>query len=440
MHVLFYVYPAMMSQGPRFTLAHAAILAQIMSGLIAAGRAECRMIAGQRYAEHLPPSLIAPANLSVIDEIELHRAAGATGGHSAVPTELCRQARSARAAHSPAIEVLIDRIAGAAPRFGEFEPDVVITFSMQADYLKQLWPDAVVLHVEAAAFSRPPFPFSLFFDHLGTYERAATALLAEKDVSVSDGAIAFARSVRDGAGATLAAVDPFADMDLRAGFARLVLLPLNVSNFFSFDDYAPYRTQLKFLFDVLLAAPPEVGVVVTERVEWGRVLHDSGSAANLDWLRSRFANLVFYDRFRDYASPSPYLLRHVDGIVAVILNVGLQGLLLDRRLGCNETSPLRKVAHETNLKAFFQGVEQGTPPADRIRWLAWYLESYAIPASIFNDGDAFSSYLERKLDALRTGSNLADTFPAIAPLHVLEGHWQGWEGRNEVASWTTPVA
>src|SRR4030095_7299878 len=108
------------------------------------------------------------------------------------------------------------------------------------------------------------------------------------------------------------------------GFERVVLLPLGVSNFFSFDDYAPYRTQFEYLVDILLKTPPHIGLLVTEYIQWGRVLHDEGSAANLQWLRSTFPNFLFHQEFRRFASSSPYLLSHVDGVITVVSNVGPQ--------------------------------------------------------------------------------------------------------------------
>ena len=49
---------------------------------------------------------------------------------------------------------------------------MIISFGIQIDFLAALWPKALRLHVESGPFSRNPYPFSLFFDHLGIYGRS----------------------------------------------------------------------------------------------------------------------------------------------------------------------------------------------------------------------------------------------------------------------------
>ena len=65
---------------------------------------------------------------------------------------------------------------------------------------------------------------------------------------------------------------------LRRRFDRLCLLPLQVSNEFSFDGLVSYRTQFEYLYDVLAAAPKDVAVIVTEHPNGDPVLRRSGPA------------------------------------------------------------------------------------------------------------------------------------------------------------------
>src|SRR5436190_1475962 len=123
MRILFYLYPGLMSQGPEFTAGHTAIMARIMGGLAAAGRAQCMLITGKRFTESISTVTNASATVAYIDEVALHREIGTVDPLAALPTELCRQARSAHAAQYPAIHVLLQHIARAG---GQFEPDLVI--------------------------------------------------------------------------------------------------------------------------------------------------------------------------------------------------------------------------------------------------------------------------------------------------------------------------
>src|SRR5262249_37071415 len=89
------------------------------------------------------------------------------------------------------------------------------------------------------------------------------------------------------------------------------------SNAFSFDGLVKYRTQFEYLYDVLAAAPKDVGVIVTEHPYGEPVLKRSGPYANIEALRGTFSNLIFLDEFRRYELPSQFLVRQVDGVWTV---------------------------------------------------------------------------------------------------------------------------
>ena len=91
----------------------------------------------------------------------------------------------------------------------------------------------------------------------------------------------------------LDAVDPFGKVDLRAKFDRLFLLPLQVSNYYSFNEQTNYRTQFEYLLDVLSACPRDVGVIAVEYVQWGHILKSSGSGENVAYLKRNFPQLIF---------------------------------------------------------------------------------------------------------------------------------------------------
>jgi hypothetical protein len=238
-----------------------------------------------------------------------------------------------------------------------FEPDIIIGFAGQANYLARLWPSALRLHIERGHFGRDPYPFSMYFDHVGTHARSAVARAGGLKLAyplTSDGRT-LVSAFRSQMTAAFDGLDPFRTQALRKRFDRLCLLPLQVSNEFSFDGLVNYRTQFEYLYDVLAAAPKDVAVIVTEHPNGDPVLRRSGSCANIDMLRRTFPNIVFLDEFRQCQSPSQLLVPRVDGVWTVSSSVGYQALLFNRLLGSPSSTELSNVADATTLEDFFAG-------------------------------------------------------------------------------------
>lgn len=433
---LFYLYPALLSQGPHFNLGWSLLLLRIMRGLVATGFSDCHMITASRFKDLLGSDL-EELSISYIDELELHQNVIKIDARSSIPTELSRLVRNAPDEQSSVVNILKKQIVEAS---GDFSPDIVITFAMQADYIKSIWPDAHVFYVEAGAFSRSPYPFTLFFDHQGMYSQSIAAQLQEDAIDVDENALALARDIRAHAMNMLKEKDPFAAFDFREKFDRLVLLPLQVSNYFSFDDQAPYRTQFEFLLEVLSRAPKDVGIIVTEYIQWGEVLHSEGAWQNLEWLSKTFPNLIFKEEFRKILSPSQYLAAHVDGLITICSNLGYQALLLEKRLGCGYESFIKNVAHDQDIQQFFDNLKQEAPPADRLNFLAWYIERYAVPDSLFNDGQWFSDYIERRVKAIESAIKPEDGFVPIAPPDVLRKFWLNPVAKETLGKWESEHA
>lgn len=433
MRVLFYLYPGLLSQGPEFSGGWSRLMLRVMRGLVCAQAADCRLVTALRFQALCEPEADGLA-IHYLDDLALHRTVRSRDARAVLPSELSRQARSRDSASRPAIEILSQWLANAC---AGFEPDVVITFSMQAEYVRAIWPGARVLHVEAGAFSREPYPYSLFFDHRGMYGESVAARVSGAAPPASGDALALARDFRAHSAAELARTDPFARWDLRRRFGRLALLPLQVSGFFSFDEQAPYRTQFEFLADAMASAPPDVGVVVTEYIQWGEVLQARGSGANLDWLARTFPNLVFHESFRKLASPSQYLVPHVDGVLSVASNLGYQALLHGKRLWASAGSFLGNVAHDADLPRFFARL--GEEPGDRTAFLAWYLERYAVPGSLAFDGAWFAGYLERRLAAIAAAGKPEEGFVSVDTMDVLRRAWLAPSARTSAEAYEAPA-
>ena len=430
MRTLFYLYPALLSQGPTFNAAWSQLLLKIMRGLVGAGH-DCHMITASRFKEFLQPD-VNGLSISYIKELELHKNVIKVDPRFAVPSELSRLVRMVPGEQPAVLDLLLEQILKGN---GDFKPEVIITFAMQADYLKILWPNSHIFYAEAGAFSRSPYPFTLFFDHQGTYSHSVAAQLDLANLRVDDSAIQLAKEVNKYAKQTLVENDPFTKFDLRKKFKRLVLFPLQVSNYFSFDDQAPYKTQFEFLLEVLTSAPKDVGIVVTEYVQWGEVLQLEGAGKNLEWFTKAFPNLIFKEEFRKFTSPSQYLLPHVDGLITICSNLGYQALFLEKRLGCSYDSFLKNVSHDYSIQDFFKNLKK--VPVDKTIFLAWYIERYAVPEQLFNDGLWFADYIERRIQAIESAVKPEDGFVRIATNDILRTCWLDTLCKDTPTKWET---
>jgi hypothetical protein len=414
--VLFYVYPGLLAQGPDFNGGWTAVMARLARTLASTGAGEYVILTGSRFAHQAAP-LPAQIKLRLIDDLVFHSAVREIAPLSSTPTALAKLARSACDQSHPAIALLANLIRTACD---DFYPELIVTVSLEAKYLRSLWPNTPILNVEAGAFSRSPFPFSLYFDHVGMYQASATAMPL---ASSAEASLSFAKDFRVWTDNALAEADPFRQHDYRQSFERLALLPLQVSNYFSFDDQCNYRTQFEYVYDVLSAAPKSIGLIATEYVHWGDVFDASHSGTNLAFLRKTFPNLLVTPIARKYTSSSQYLCRHVDGVWSVSSNVGYQALLLGKRLGSPLGTHYQNVAHDHILGEFFSSLIASAPTQDRLPFLAWYLENYLVPETLFDNASWLHQYLSGRREAILSARDPLDGFIPIGCPSAIREAW-----------------
>jgi hypothetical protein len=417
-----YVHPGIFPQGPCFNFVWAEILGRLLQGLHRDAGSDCLLISGSRFLrqarEPRSDDLFDGIRIAEVQETALLRRLSALG---VVPTALDRLAYGAGGEHHPALRVLAEEVLRAS---AGFVPDVVISFATPTDFLARSWPGALRLHVESGPYARNPYPQSLFFDHLGMYGRSVIARASTRlrEFTVSPEQAGFVAAFRRHYAVVLEAIDPFCDLDLRGPFDRVCLLPLQVSDWYGFDEQVSYRTQFEFLIDVLSATPPDVRVVVTEYPYWGPVIKRSGPGRNLDYLRRIFPNMLFLEAFNAYQSPSQSLVPRVDGVWSVSSNVAYQAILFGRLLGTPPSTHLAGIAHTTRFAEFFETLGR-VPPQSRDAFLAWQLERYVVPRALWSDGAWLDDYLRRRIEAAGATSDPVEAFVPIAGPARLEETW-----------------
>ena len=423
MKIAGYIHPVVQALGPNFSCGWFEIVAKLLQTLRRDAGCDCMMITGDwpsRWArESGRGDLLEGIRFVELNEVLLYRKLKACGK---LPTALDQAAFGRGQQHDPGLQAITEEVARCAR---DFEPDVIISFGIQIDFLAALWPKALRLHIESGPFSRNPYPFSVFFDHFGMYGRSIIGQVGQRLRAhpATDDGVTLVSAFRSRNALALEAVDPFRATYFRTKFDRLVLLPLQVSNYYSFNEQSHYRTQFEYLLDVLSATPPEVGVIVTEYTEWGHILMSYGSGENIRYLQRNFPNLIFSDQFRAYVSPSQFLTPRVDGVWSVSSNVGYQALLFNRVLGSPATSHLAGIGHATTFDGFFRKVG-AAGPTNNDALLAWLLERYLVPDALLSDGRWLRDYLARRISA--AAANPDSPMEAFVPIADMDRLMEAW--------------
>ena len=229
MKVACFVNPLVQARGPCFNFGWVEALARLLQPLHRDARCECMLIAGSWFKDwarqNQKDMLLAGLRTVWLDELALYRRLRVLG---ALPTALDQTAYQADDAEHPALRVIADAM---AREVNGFEPDIIIGYAGQANYLAKLWPAALRLHIERGHFGRDPYPFSMYFDHVGTHGRSAVGSVGGLNLAyplTSDGR-ALVSTFRSRMAAAFEPLDPFRSQALRRRFDRLCLLPLQVT-------------------------------------------------------------------------------------------------------------------------------------------------------------------------------------------------------------------
>jgi HAD superfamily hydrolase (TIGR01549 family) len=211
--------------------------------------------------------------------------------------------------------------------------DVILLWETPAPFLEELFPDAVVVHQMPGAFSRPPYPHSVIFDPVGLYKRGALHRFADQIASAAPqksqiGLVERFNSLVKG---SIQEAQPFRlDAVLNGqNFSSLTLLPLQVTQHYSFRADCKYTSQLEFLIAVAEKTHPDTGLLVTQYIS----NHTSDTPINpavLSILKGQWPNILHREEFDHISSVSQYLLPFVDRIVSCSSSIVLQAMAWGR--------------------------------------------------------------------------------------------------------------
>lgn len=242
-------------------------------------------------------------------------------------------------------------IAAQLPR--DFFPDIIFVWESPMYFLEEIFPGVKVVYQMPGFFSRAPFPELVKFD-VGLLDKAADAVHAIEKQPHVDVALDQLRLQDKSFFRSLNLVEPLVS-DFKHKFQGLLLLPLQIDHYFMVDYLLQRKSQFDMVLDVLQKTPANIGVLVTNY--WSGNLRSAVlSEENVRYLRNKFRNFIYIEKFNAIQSVSQLLLPLVDGVYTISSSIGYQAAYWGKPVFSVGSSHITKYNTSADLEGFLHQV------------------------------------------------------------------------------------
>ncbi len=282
----------------------------------------------------------------------------------------------------------------------DFTPDLIIT-DTPVPFLQDLYPDALILHLEYSLFSRAPYPKTFFLDPWGRSNQAFNSRFAQQinelpydpeNLRRDREKLTSFRNLIFTALHRSHETDRFVRKYYQK-YRMLFILPLGTDRNYEIEAHSVYPSQLEFLEHVMSSVPPDIGIILTQHP-----VEPLYSEQQIDVLKLSYPNLIHEPISGRIANFSQVLLSYIDGAVVQFGTIGLQSAFLNRYL-ISPCGYFSGIADVTDLKNFSDVTKK--KPRDRDNFFLWNMSHYAIPEKYLCQSAFLRQYIEnmRKLRA-----------------------------------------
>ncbi|MDY0403614.1 hypothetical protein [Sulfurovum sp.] len=290
---------------------------------------------------------------------------------------------------------------------GDYKPDVIIVYESAAPFLKSLFPKALILNSMLGMFSREPYPEMGTLDPSGIYKNSyINKVLPDiiENLKLNTEEKENILEIQNYYKNTIIQQTPF-DQTIRKNFEKVLLLPLQVSNYFAFSGNVPKNsnisTQYELMIDVLKTIPSNVGVIITQHGAETNVITEK----NYPELKKKFPNLIIINDLDKLKWGSQYLLPFIDGVIAVSSSVALQAYFWDKILlsygDCFKYISDNK--GNTDINTLKQCIFEPKSNKEKMKILKFLLFNYNVNMNYhLYDSKWFSNFLEKKYKQFST--------------------------------------
>ncbi|HEY3495197.1 MAG TPA: hypothetical protein VGK73_10945 [Polyangiaceae bacterium] len=417
MNVLFFVEPLVLHNRPFHYWAWLGIYADMARALEAAGcetrvvvneplavRATAPLGSGQHYAQK--GHGLSPSRVVALEQTPIRKLFQRPN----VDILKSLHARDEPAAERAYAELLREKLPG-------FVPDVMLALT-PAPQLSAAFPEALRFSTETAAYSRAPFPMSIFFDPAGMWDQSLLCRPKSEFAPRDDERRLLAR-FRERFTAFFRATTPFRalEAELRQKYSRIACLPLQFGGEAGFDLNGAFRNQGEYLWHVLEQLPRDIALLVVEHptAHWVGDIIDEETRR---YLAEHHPRVRFVD-FRTVDSAGQYLIHHADFVIGLSTSLAIQALLFEKPVVSVGHGHIRHLAQARGLEAVADG---SLPRPELDDELSWLLSRYFVPLELARQASWLVPFLTRSLERARLGVEGPRFLDPVAPVEALGEH------------------
>ena len=294
-------------------------------------------------------------------------------------------------------------------KLGGFIPDIIITFS-PVPFFKNMFKDTLILHHEYSIFSRLPYPHSWFLDPVGMHSNLFLNKFANEIKSnvLSENQTSLVNDFKQLCQNILSSKSPFKAIfeEKRKQFDHLVLLPLQFSRYFSFDDLVHFKSQYEYCVYILDNVPSNIGVVVNTHPDYPVISKEA-----VEFLKTKYSNFIYEEDFNTIYASGQFILPFVDAVITVSSSIGLQTLLFDKKLITLSDKTFSFIADDTNVNNIENVLKSDNINKDV--FLYFILTRYSLTSEYLHNVEWLDSFLHKSLLHFRANEIQFDFYDII---------------------------
>lgn len=272
----------------------------------------------------------------------------------------------------------------------DWQPDVIMMHDTHAPFLQSIFPNALVLHGIDAMGKMPPYPQMYVFDHFGLYNNSILTKVDLDNIYLSEDDKNILFDIKNWYAKQITIHDPTWGIieQYQAKFDKLVLLPLQLDNYFPFHVFSSYDCQLALVEQVLENTPKDWGVIVVGFNNYSETVGE-----RFEYLRKKYPNLIQRFDLDKIPAVTQCLMPHIDAVVALSSYISYQTLLFNKPLICVGQSDINRFA-SCDLENIATVFDNPYPELNHLKLLKFLFRKYCLlHKTQINNYSKFYDYL-----------------------------------------------
>ncbi|MFT7087410.1 MAG: HAD superfamily hydrolase (TIGR01549 family) [Rickettsiales bacterium] len=265
----------------------------------------------------------------------------------------------------------------------KYIPDIIISWESINIFLQKQFPNTLFINQTPGIFSRIPFVDSVMLDPCGVFKDGFMQKHHNEinKLKLSDDETNYLRIYKENYTDSLKLYNPWKVWidEKKSKFRKLLLLPLQISDYLSFKESCNYNNQFEYLTDILSKTDLSIGVIVTQYIT-PKVNDTSINQDSIRYLEETFPNFIYNPEFDKVNFCSQLILSSVDAVITVSSAVGLQGMLWDIPIFlANEKSYIAPLGDTTSIEEINSFLLESREHKNKDNILHFYLSRMSIP-------------------------------------------------------------